>query len=109
VASPRTRSAALDGEGYLVDPDEWDEALAAELAQGLGIELEDDHWFVIRFMREYYIEHRVCADARHAMRHLEQRYPGQGRKRLFELFPDGYVAQACRVAGMRRPRSWSTG
>jgi len=37
---------------------------------------------------------------------------GQGsraRKRLFELFPYGYVRQACKVAGMRRPRAWSTG
>lgn len=99
----------LDEEGYLVDPDDWTDERAAALARAQGIELQDDHWFVIRFMREHYLEHRVCADARHAMRHLEQRYPGQGRKRLFELFPYGYVAQACRIAGMRRPRTWSTG
>lgn len=99
----------LDDEGYLVDPDDWSEERAAALAHAQGIELQDDHWFVIRFMREHYLEHRVCADARHAMKHLEQRYPGQGRKRLFELFPYGYVAQACRIAGMRRPRTWSTG
>ena len=102
-------SAALDGEGYVVDPDDWDEALAVQLAQAQGIELQDDHWLVIRFMREYYAEHQICADARHAMKQLEQRYPGRGRQRLFELFPYGYVAQACRIAGMRRPRTWSTG
>ena len=102
-------SAALDGEGYVVDPDDWDEALAVQLAQAQGIELQDDHWLVIRFMREYYAEHQICADARHAMKQLEQRYPGHGRQRLFELFPYGYVAQACRIAGMRRPRTWSTG
>jgi len=102
-------SAALDGEGYVVDPDDWDEALAVQLAQAQGIELQDDHWLVIRFMRDYYAEHQICADARHAMKQLEQRYPGHGRQRLFELFPYGYVAQACRIAGMRRPRTWSTG
>ena len=102
-------SAALDGEGYVVDPEDWDEALAAQLAQAQGIELQDDHWLVIRFMRDYYAEHQICADARHAMKQLEQRYPGHGRQRLFELFPYGYVAQACRIAGMRRPRTWSTG
>jgi tRNA 2-thiouridine synthesizing protein E len=99
----------LDAEGYVIDPDAWDETLAAELARVQGIELGDDHWFVIRFMRDWYQEHRVSADARHAMKHLEQRCPGQGRKRLFELFPYGYVAQACRIAGMKRPRAWSTG
>jgi len=109
MAAPNPESAELDNEGYLVDPEDWDDALAGELARSQNIELQDDHWFVIRFMRDYYQEHRICADARHAMKHLEQRYPGQGRKRLFELFPYGYVAQACRVAGMRRPRTWSTG
>ncbi len=101
--------AALDGEGYLVDPEDWNEALAAQLAQAQGIELQDDHWLVIRFMRDYYAEHQICADARHAMKQLEHRYPGRGRQRMFELFPYGYVAQACRIAGMRRPRTWSTG
>ena len=28
---------------------------------------------------------------------------------VFELFPYGYVKQACKIAGMRKPRSWSTG
>ena len=31
------------------------------------------------------------------------------QKKLFELFPYGYVKQACKIAGMRRPRAWSTG
>jgi tRNA 2-thiouridine synthesizing protein E len=99
----------LDADGYVVEPDTWDEALAEQLARAQGITLTDDHWFVIRFMRDYHQEHQVAADARHAMRHLEQRHPGQGRKRMFELFPYGYVAQACRIAGMKRPRAWSTG
>lgn len=101
--------AKKDDEGYLVDPDEWTDAEAEAAARQLGVQLGDDHWYVIRFMRDWYAEHRVSADARHAMRHLEQRYPGEGRKRLFELFPYGYVAQACRIAGMKRPRIWSTG
>ena len=32
-----------------------------------------------------------------------------GRDLLFELFPYGYVGQACRISGMRQPRAWSTG
>ena len=98
-----------DEEGYLVDPAEWTEDWDAQAAAALGISLGDDHWFVISFMREQQQEHQVTPDARLAMRQLEQRYPGQGRKRLFELFPYGYVAQACRIAGMKRPRAWSTG
>ncbi|MCC6246512.1 MAG: TusE/DsrC/DsvC family sulfur relay protein [Rubrivivax sp.] len=99
----------IDAEGYLIEPDSWDEALGEALARAQGLELDDDHWFVIRFMREYQAERRITPDARHVMKHLEQRHPGRGRARLFELFPYGYVAQACRIAGMKRPRAWSTG
>jgi tRNA 2-thiouridine synthesizing protein E len=98
-----------DAEGYLVEPGEWNEGVARALAGELGIELGEDHWDAIRFMREFYEEHQVAADARFVIRHLEARHPGRARKLLFELFPYGYVAQACKVAGMKRPRAWSTG
>lgn len=98
-----------DAEGYLIEPAKWNEAVACALAEELGIELGDDHWDAIRFMRQYYEEHQVAADARHVIKHLEQRYPGTARRLLFELFPYGYPAQACKIAGMKRPRAWSTG
>lgn len=98
-----------DAEGYLVEPNEWTEAIASLLAAELGIVLNDDHWDVIRFMRSYYEDRQIAADARFVIRHLEIRHPGRGHKLLFELFPYGYVAQACKIAGMKRPRAWSTG
>jgi TusE/DsrC/DsvC family sulfur relay protein len=98
-----------DDEGYLVDPEGWTQAWAEQTASRMSLTLEDDHWLVIRFMRAWYQEHQVAPDARHAMRQLDERHPGQGRRRMFELFPYGYVAQACKVAGMKRPRAWSTG
>ncbi len=104
-----TAMPARDSEGYLIEPRDWSEDVAAALAHEIGIALEPDHWDVIRFMRKYYEEHQVAADARFAIWHLDARYPGQGRRRLFELFPYGYVGQACKVAGMKRPRAWSTG
>lgn len=98
-----------DDEGYLVEPGEWNEDVAQALAEEIGIALDADHWDVIHCMRALYEEHQVVPDARHIIKHLDARYPGAGRKRLFELFPYGYPAQACKVAGMKRPRGWSTG
>lgn len=99
----------LDAEGYLVEPGEWNESVALELAKRAGISLEEDHWDVIRFMRSYYDDRQVAADARHVIKHLSERLGSEARNRLFELFPYGYVAQACKIAGMKRPRAWSTG
>lgn len=103
----RTRPAT-DADGYLIDPDDWDEAFALETAAALGISMSEEHWDVVRFMREARAEHGVTPDARHVMRHLTTTR-GAPRNRLFELFPYGYPGQACRIAGMKRPRVWSTG
>jgi TusE/DsrC/DsvC family sulfur relay protein len=98
----------LDKEGYLLEPSDWSEDWARETARAMDIDLTDEHWDAIRFMRAFYDEHRVPADARFVMRHLTETRGAQ-RNRLFELFPYGYPGQACRIAGMRRPRIWSTG
>jgi TusE/DsrC/DsvC family sulfur relay protein len=98
-----------DGESYLVEPADWNEEVAKALAAEEDIQLSDDHWDVIRFMRDYYEEHQVAADARFVIKHLEGRMGKDARKKLFGLFPYGHVKQTCKIAGMRRPRAWSTG
>lgn len=99
----------LDDEGYLIDPTQWNEPAALELAKRADITLTEDHWDVIRFMRSYYDENQIAVDARHVIKHLSSRFGGDARNKLFELFPYGYVGQACKIAGMKRPRGWSTG
>jgi tRNA 2-thiouridine synthesizing protein E len=99
----------IDAEGYLVDPNTWSETLAREFASQENIVLAEDHWDVIWFMRAYFDEHQVAPDARFVIKHLMQRLGPLSRNRLFELFPYGYVKQTCRIAGMKRPRTWSTG
>ena len=102
------QAPAVDDDGYLDDPDQWTEDWARVTAAAMDIELTPEHWEAIGFMRAYYEEHRVPADARFVMRHLTE-MRGASRNRLFELFPYGYPGQACKIAGMRRPRVWSTG
>ncbi len=98
-----------DDEGYLIDPGDWNETVARNLAREENLQLDEDHWDAIRFMRAHYEEHQVAADARFVIRHLAARVGKDAHRRLFELFPYGYVKQACKIAGMRRPRAWSTG
>jgi tRNA 2-thiouridine synthesizing protein E len=98
----------MDDEGYLLDPGAWKVELAAALARQEGIDLTDAHWVAINFMRDFYQEHQVIPDVRFVTRHLAASLGGS-RNLVFELFPYGYVKQACKIAGMRRPRGWSTG
>lgn len=111
MTSGKHTQITVDDEGYLIDPVDWDESVALELAAAEHLALEEEHWRVIRFMRRYYEEHRVAADARFVIKHLakDAGYGGEAKRKLFQLFPYGYVKQACKIAGMRRPRAWSTG
>jgi tRNA 2-thiouridine synthesizing protein E len=115
MTDTRPASAELgvptDDEGYLIDPADWNETVAEALAEREGLQLTDLHWQVLRFMREYLDEHQLIPDARFVIRFLadDVGVGDSARQQLFELFPYGYVRQACKIAGMRRPRAWSTG
>jgi len=105
------RTIDTDEEGYLVDPADWSEAFAAQLAQRENLTLGPQHWQVIAFMRGFLEQRQVAPDARYVIRHMAEALGlgARARVRLFELFPNGYVRQACKIAGMRRPRAWSSG
>ncbi len=109
-SSEKPINVLMDDEGYLVDPGDWNESVAEQLAQKEGLVLHEEHWDIIRFMRQFFEEHQVVPDVRFVIRHMASSgLQGNARSRLFEIFPYGYVKQACRIAGMRRPRGWSTG
>lgn len=102
----------IDEADYLVDPADWSPAFAQWVAANEGIALTGAHWGVFAFMRDWLDEHGVAPDARYTLGYLRN---GEGldkagaKARLFDLFPKGYVQQACKMAGMRQPRAWSTG
>ncbi len=102
-----------DAEGYLVDPEGWNPSAAQRLAEEEGIHLDDAYWPVLHFMRAYWNRNRVAPDVRHVVDYLIKEQGLDDKKiaknHLYKLFPYGYVKQACKIAGMQRPRAWSTG
>jgi tRNA 2-thiouridine synthesizing protein E len=109
----QTQSAALrDNEGYIVNPEDWDEELARQLAEEENLQLDEDYWRIVCFMRDYWEQHKIAPDVRHVMKYLAELQgidKKEAKQHLFRLFPYGYVKQACKIAGMKRPRVWSTG
>lgn len=101
-----------DSEGYLIAPADWNRDLAVEFAAEEGLHLDEPAWTVIEFMRQYWLAHQVAPDVRHVVEHLVEARgldKRAAKAHLFQLFPYGYVKQACKIAGMMRPRAWSTG
>ena len=89
-----------DAEGFLVDPGQWSEEVAAELARESGIpELTDRHWQVVRFMRDTYL----TAGTAPSIRSLGKQ-SGVPVKELYQLFPKGPAKLAARIGGIPKPR-----
>ena len=108
----RRMTAERDSEGYLVNPEQWDRETALALAREENLELTDEHWVAIEFVRAYHADRGITPDIRHVAKHLATHIgcdKKAAKQRLFELFPYGYVQQTCKIAGMKRPRAWSTG
>ena len=94
-----------DNEGFLLDPTDWDKSLAVQIAEQENIQMSDDHWVVVKFVRNFYEENQSVPELRKVLKHLKYTY-GEGkstRKFIYGLFPYGYGQQACKIAGMRKP------
>ena len=95
-----TAAVELDDEGFFVHPEQWSEAMVPELAARDGIDpLTDDHWRVIRLMRNAYLTKGTGPTVRPL-----SRTSGVPVKQLFELFPKGPAKVAARIAGIPKPR-----
>ena len=76
------RDIHVDEEGFLTEYDEWDEDLAKVLAANINLDLTDDHWKAIRFVREDYKAQGETPTVRRIAS-----VGGIDTKTLFQLFP----------------------
>ncbi len=89
----------LDDSGFLVHPYEWSEQVAEALGRRDGVSpFNDDHWAVIRCIREYF----EMYDAPPMVR-LVCRRTGLDTERLAELFLTHCRDCMCRIAGLPKP------
>ena len=90
----------VDGEGFLIEPEEWTKQMGEEIAGSNGIDqLTDRHWQVIEFMRKTYLD----TGSAPSMRALGKT-SGVSIKELYELFPKGPAKLAAKVGGIPKPR-----
>ncbi|OIQ90502.1 sulfurtransferase TusE [mine drainage metagenome] len=92
-----------DADGYLLEADFSDEAVQV-IAAAEGIELTDDHWKVVAFLRDKYREDGHTPNFRAMLKEVsEDIIPGCDSKALYDLFPIGPAKQGCKVAGLPQP------
>ncbi len=95
-----------DDDGFLLDPDDWTEEIAKEIALKEKLELTEDRWNLVRLIRDYYYENGSVPELRKVLKQLKAELgPGKAtRKYVYALFPYGYGQQGCKIAGMRQPK-----
>ena len=94
-----------DEEGYLIDLSLWTKELANLIAKDEEIEMSDDHWEVVDFLRQYYEDFQIAPAVRVLTKAVKKKLgPEKGNsKYLYELFPYGPGKQACKIAGLPKP------
>ena len=90
----------VDAEGFLQNPEQWNDSLAVEIARENGIpELTERHWMVVRYMRDRYL----TTGAAPSIRSLGKE-SGVDIKELYKLFPKGPAKLAAKIGGIPKPK-----
>jgi len=94
------KSVEVDDEGFLVNPEDWAEDMASEIAAGIGIDaLTDMHWKVINFMRSDFKEKEQIPSLRRI-----KNAGGVSTKDIYRLFPEGPAKKAAMISGLGKPQ-----
>jgi TusE/DsrC/DsvC family sulfur relay protein len=87
----------LDDEGYLLYYEDWSETVAGALAAREGVgELTKDKMDILKFMREYYKEHKFFPILRYVCKYVDQ-----PRECVTDKFIEPVIAW--KIAGLPNP------
>ncbi|QCX40038.1 TusE/DsrC/DsvC family sulfur relay protein [Aureibaculum algae] len=89
----------VNEEGYLEDMNQWNENIATEIADEIGIELTDKHFEVLHYLRNQNKEGVALTIRRVGKSGIVD------IKGLYTLFPKGPLKFSSKIAGIPKPTS----
>lgn len=93
------RTYEVDEDGFLQEPERWNEEVAKDFAGSEAVaELTDEHWKVIHYIRNYYLEFGIAPMIRKLCKET-----GHKLAEIYQLFPSGPAKGACKLAGLPKP------
>ena len=100
------KTIEMTATGFLVNLEDWSEAVATEIAKSEGIKLVSEHWDVMNYLRDEYNNNGGNQPNNRAM--LKAMGDIWGRKvsskDLYTLFPGNPSKQAGQIAGLPESR-----
>ena len=92
-------SIDVDEDGFMNEPEKWNEEIAKALATTEGVDdLTEEHWKLVHYLRDYYLKYGIAPMIRKLCKET-----GFSLKKVYELFPSGPAKGACKVAGLSKP------
>lgn len=95
----------LDGNGFLVNLDDWSEPVAEELAKLENIKLTAEHWEILYLLRRFYKEFTIAPAMRVLVKQLKLELGASKASSLYllRLFPESPAKIGCKIAGLPKP------
>jgi tRNA 2-thiouridine synthesizing protein E len=90
---------SVNEEGFLTNYDEWNVDVAKALAKQIDIEMTEEHWKIIDFLRRDFKVQGETATSRRV-----QTVGGVPVKEQFVLFPKKPAKKMAYIAGLPKPK-----
>ena len=87
-----------DGDGYLVDMNDWTPENGRAMAEADGVELDEVKWNQILKAREYFDEFSVVPPIRKFAK-----YMGEDQKGMFKMWHTGPMKPITKYGGLPKP------
>ena len=94
----KAKEVVVDDEGFMTQYDQWDEAIGQALATAIGVDMTDEHWKVVNFLREDFKDKGETPTIRRV-----STAGGVDTKKLFQLFPKKPAKKMSYIAGLPKP------
>lgn len=88
--------------GFLINLEDWNERVAGVIAEQERIALTPEHWDVINYLRDEYINHNGNQpNNRTMLKDMEEKWGKKvTSKMMYDLFPGNPSKQAGRIGGL---------
>ncbi len=99
------KEIATDKQGYLINFKDWHNDLAQLIADKDELVLTEQHWEVIRFVREFYLTYNTSPAIRALTKAMKAEFGEEkaNSRYLYRLFKEGPAKQATKYAGLPKP------
>ena len=101
------KSIETTPSGFLVNLEDWSDALAEVIAKEEGVELTDRHWDVVNYLRDEFINNAgKQPNTRNMVKAMSKKWGDKSvnAKTLYDLFPGDPSKQGGRIGGLPESR-----